>query len=238
MTASLELQRAFTPARRLSGGISWSKITPQGETFNDIYHSRIYQSWLGLYWSVRDNIADLFERSIFIKATYLHKRFYSTKGSQPATNKSDPFLAEFTAKAGLEIFADLYSRLIFNFAGFSEDEDLISPAEMIKLGGRNTVRGYSEEEFVSPRAVWSNLELGFYHRQSFRVYIFSDLAYARMAGIIGQYQAQDFENEFLYGAGLGMRLSAPRTSLDISVAWSRESTFSEGILYLIVGNKF
>ena len=238
LTASLELQRAFTPSRKLSGGISWSKITPQGGTFNEIYHSRIYESWLGLYWSARENIIDLFERSVFIKATYLHKRFYATKGSQPPSNSSDPFLAEFTAKAGLEINDNIYSRLIFNFAGFSEDEGLISPAEMIKLGGRNTVRGYSEEEFVSPRAVWSNLELGFYNRQSFRACIFSDLAYARLAGIIGQYKAQDFENEFLYGAGLGMSLSTPKTSLDISVAWSRESTFSEGILYLIVGNKF
>ena len=238
LTAALELQRSFSPGRRLSGGFSWSKITPQGDIFNDIYHSRIYQSWLGLYLAASDEPNDLLERSISIKAAYLHKRFYDTKGNQPPANSIDPFLAEFSAQGGVELYKNLYGRLIVNFAGFSEDEELISPAEMIKLGGRNTVRGYSEEEFVSPRALWTNLEAGLFTRQSFRTYIFSDLAYARIAGIIGQYRAQNFDNEFLYGAGLGMRLATQTTTLDISAAWSRESTLSQGILYLIVGNKF
>ena len=109
---------------------------------------------------------------------------------------------------------------------------------MIRLGGRHTLRGYSEEQFLTPRAVWSNCEFGVYGQGLFKGYLFADLGYARLSDIYADENIPIYENRFLFGAGFGFKLFSGQTGLDLNVGWSRDDSLAEGKLYMIVENRF
>ena len=173
-----------------------------------------------------------------VELTYLHKRLYPTLGQEPPDNSSDPFKAALSLHVGMELAGSIFGDIKASFEGFSNDEDFISPAEMIKLGGRKTLRGYSEEQFLTPRAAWSNLELGFYTSRGFKGYVFSDMAYARLTDIYADSEMLQFRNEFLFGAGFGFRVFSGQTGLDFNLGCSKDSRPSQGIVYLILDNRF
>lgn len=220
-------------------GLQWSKITARGDIFRSVYNSRIYQASLGIRLSNQfENINEINGRSLAIKLIYLHKRLYSTLGQEPPDNIFNPFKAAINLHLGLPFTTSLFGDIKANFEGFSNDESLISPAEMVKLGGRTTLRGYSEEQFLTPRAAWGNLEFGFYDRGGFQGYVFSDMAYARLTNIYAESEFLRFKNEFLFGAGFGFRIFSGQTGLDFNLGWNKNSKLSQGILYLALDNRF
>jgi outer membrane protein insertion porin family len=220
-------------------GLRWSRIDAQGEIFRSVFSSRIYEAGIGLTLSNFSNSElEIFGKSFSAQITYLHKRLYPTLSISPEKPSFNPFKAEIGLHLGLKLSEALFSDLKARFEGFSEDETLISPAEMVKLGGRHSIRGYSEEQFITPRALWTNLELGFYQESSLKSYLFADIGYARLADIYTESQMPGFENQFLFGAGLGFKLFSGQTGLDLNVGWSKDDNLGEGKLYLIVENRF
>jgi len=239
LNAEANISQTFSLNDRLHAGFKWSKITAQGESFRSIFDSRVYQASLGLTLSsFEDRLMDLSGRSLAVKLSYIHKRLYRTLGIVPDDNSFNPFKAELMLRGGLRIWNLFFADAKGNFAGFSEDERLISPAEMIKLGGRETLRGYSEEQFITPRAGWTNLELGVYQPGQLKAYIFADLGYARLTDIYSEEDSPAFEDEFLFGAGFGFHLFSGQIGLDLNIGWSKNDSFSEGKLYLILDNRF
>jgi hemolysin activation/secretion protein len=166
------------------------------------------------------------------------KRLYNTLGQEPPDNSFSPFKAAVNLHLGMPFTDLLFGDVRANFEGFSNDESLISPAEMIKLGGRTTLRGYSEQQFLTPRAAWGSLELGLYNRAGFRGYVFSDIAYARLTDIYAESELLQFKNEFLFGAGFGFRIFSGQTGLDFNLGWNKDSNLGQGILYLTLDNRF
>jgi outer membrane protein assembly factor BamA len=239
LNAELNVSQTFSLNDKLQAGFRWSKITAQGESFRSIFDSRVYQASLGLALSsFEDQIMDLSGRSLEVRLSYIHKRLYRTLGITPGENSFNPFKAELVLRGGLELSSLFFADVKGNFAGFSEDESLISAAEMIKLGGRETLRGYSEEQFITPRAGWTNLEFGVYQPGQLKAYVFADMGYARLTDIYSDREAQAFQDEFLFGAGFGFHLFSGQTGLDINIGWSKDDSFSMGKLYLTVDNRF
>jgi len=109
---------------------------------------------------------------------------------------------------------------------------------MYRLGGRRTLRGYAEEQFLTPRAVWVNLELGTFQRSGFKGYLFGDLGYLRLSNLTSSQDGEGFADEFLHGAGFGMRLFSENSGLDFSVGWGEADSFRTGKVYLILENRF
>jgi outer membrane protein assembly factor BamA len=239
LNAEINVSQTFSLNDKLQAGFRWSKITAQGESFRSIFDSRVYQASLGLALSsFEDQIMDLSGRSLAVRLSYIHKRLYRTLGITPDDNSFNPFKAELMLRVGVELSSLFFADVKGNFAGFSEDESLISAAEMIKLGGRETLRGYSEEQFITPRAGWTNLEIGVYQKTQLKAYLFADMGYARLTDIYSDQDARDFQDEFLFGAGFGFHLFSGETGLDLNIGWSKDDSFGEGKLYLIVDNRF
>lgn len=235
----MEMSQELSSNYQLNAGLEWSKITARGDIFRSVYDSRIYQASLGIRLANSvENTNNINGRSMSFRITYLHKRLYSTLGQEPPDNSFNPFKAAVNLHLGIALTPSLFGDIKANFEGFSNDESLISPAEMIKLGGRTTLRGYSEEQFLTPRAAWGSLELGFYNRSGFRGYVFSDLAYARLTNIYASSELLQFKDEFLFGAGFGFRIFSGRTGLDFNLGWNKDSKLSQGILYLALDNRF
>ena len=108
---------------------------------------------------------------------------------------------------------------------------------MIKLGGRESLRGYAEQQFLTYRAGWFSLETGYNTTDNFAFYIFSDFAVARLRDIDSD-EMDEYDDEFLQGTGIGLRLYSNRTALDLSYAVSRGNELSDGLLYLTLKNSF
>jgi outer membrane protein assembly factor BamA len=239
LTAGVNLYQNLDINNRLELGLKWTKITAEGNLFRSIYNSRIYEASLGIRLSdFRNDSRDISGREFKARLVYLHKRLYPTLGRRPDDNSYDPVKAELSFRLGLPLGRIFYADLKAQFEGFSEDEALISPAEMIRLGGRRTLRGYSEEQFLTPRAVWSNCEFGVYSHGLFKSYLFADLGYARLSDIFADDNIPTYENRFLFGAGFGLKLFSGQTGLDLNIGWSRTDKPAEGKLYLIVENRF
>jgi len=239
LTTGVNFSRIISSQYNFNFGLRWSKINAQGETFRSIYNSRIYEAGLGLTLSsFSGNTYDISGASFMAQITYLHKRLYPTLGNNPEETSFNPFKTAVNLRLGVRLTQSLFTDMRIRFEGFSEDESLISPAEMVKLGGRHSIRGYSEEQFITPRALWTNLELGFYQEESLKSYIFVDMGYARLSDIYIENQLPEYDNQFLFGAGFGFMLFSGQTGLDLNIGWSRDANLSEGKLYLIVENRF
>jgi len=238
LSTEIEMLYRFSTLNILSLGGSWSRIDARGNDFRSVYDSRFYRGWMGLDLRSFDDSYDLDGHRLWLKLTYIHKRQYSTLGKTPDDPSKNPFRADIKLRTARTLNGRYFADLVLSFAGFSDDEESISPAEMIHLGGRQTVRGYAEEQFLTPRAMWANLEFGIFQRRFYRAYLFGDLAYARISNIYSGSNLPDFENEFLYGAGLGLKLYSGNTALNLAVGWSRDDNFGQGKLYLIVENIF
>jgi outer membrane protein assembly factor BamA len=239
LMAGMDIFQNYDINNRLELGLRWTKITAEGDTFRSVYHSRIYEASLGIRLSGFEDIGgNPFGREFKARIIYLHKRLYPTLGQIPYDNSYDPVKAELLFRWTLPLSRLFYSGFQARFEGFSEDEALISPAEMIRLGGRKTLRGYTEEQFLTPRAFWSNHELGIYSEGLFTGYLFADLAYARLNDIYGAEDIPTYDNRFLFGAGFGFRLFSGQTGLDLNLGWSKDDNLAEGKLYMIVENRF
>ncbi len=239
LAAGMNVYQNFDINSRLELGLRWIKITAEGDIFRTVYNSRVYEASLGIRLSDYGNDSrDISGRELGARLVYLHKKLYPTLGQTPDDNSYDPVKAELSFRLGLPLSRIFYTDLRAQFEGFSEDEALISPAEMIRLGGRYTLRGYSEEQFLTPRAVWSNCEFGVYGRGLFKSYLFADLGYARLSDIYAAEDNPTYENRFLFGAGFGLKLFSGKTGLDLNVGWSKDDNLAQGKLYMIVENRF
>ncbi|MBD3219137.1 MAG: hypothetical protein GF310_12755 [candidate division Zixibacteria bacterium] len=239
LNAEANISQTFSLNDKLNAGLKWTKVTAQGESFRSIFDSRVYQASVGIALSsFDDRDFDLSGRSFDVRLSYIHKRLYRTKGETPDDNSFNPFKAELGFRLGLQISQLFFADMKASFEGFSEDESLISAAEMIKLGGRETLRGYSEEQFITTRAGWVNLEFGVYQKSQLKGFIFADLGYARLSDIYSSTDEPSFDDEFLFGAGFGFHLFSGQTGLDLNIGWSKDDSFSEGKLYLILDNRF
>jgi len=239
LNAEANISQTFSLNDKLNAGFKWTKVTAQGESFRSIFDSRVYQASVGIALSSFDNRDfDISGRSFDVRLSYIHKRLYRTMGETPDDNSFNPFKAELGFRLGLQISRLFFADMKGSFEGFSEDESLISAAEMIKLGGRESLRGYSEEQFITPRAGWVNLEFGVYRQRQLKGFVFADLGYARLSDIYSSTDETSFDDEFLFGAGFGFHLFSGQTGLDLNIGWSKDDSFSEGKLYLILDNRF
>jgi len=239
LSAKTDLSFNLADNNKITFSIGWTKVSASGDIFRSLYNSRIYEGAIGISWyNGHSDYLEVDTRDFMAQINYLHKRLYSTLGQIPVDNSLNPIKVDLTLQYGLALNRNIYSSVKIHGSTYSEDESMISPAEMIKLGGRKTVRGYFEEQYFTPRAVWVNIESGFYKLDEIQVYLLYDMAYARLADLFGDADQSRYENKFLSGAGLGFRVLSNRTRLDFSIAWAKENKFAEGKLYLTIQNQF
>lgn len=233
----LQLSSRLNRGNLLTVGFSTQTITAQGENFGGLFDSRVYGASVGLEWSSFEDFRNLFGHSLQFRFTYLHKRLFDTKGHIPDRYSDDPFLAEIGMRWAKKIYHGLFISSRLNLAGYSQDQTVLAPSEMIKLGGRESLRGYAEQQFLTYRAGWFSLETGYNTTDNFAFYIFSDFAVARLRDIDSD-ELDEYDDEFLQGTGIGLRLYSNRTALDLSYAVSRGNELSDGLLYLTLKNSF
>lgn len=93
-------------------------------------------------------------------------------------------------------------------------EESFVPAELYRVGGNRSLRGYAEDQFAFRSVLYGQFEYLYYFRPRASVYIFSDCG-------VGFENRLSFDNRYrgMLGYGLGVRLPARNGTL--SVAWAR-----------------
>ncbi len=113
--------------------------------------------------------------------------------------------------------------------------DNISVAEMYRLGGTTTLRGYRESQFLGSRIAWTNLEYRFLlSRRSF-FFGFLDAGYY----FLSNNQTQIVSSQsFKYGYGIGTRIETGIGLLGVSFAFGEGDSFSQGKIHFGIINEF
>jgi outer membrane protein assembly factor BamA len=94
-------------------------------------------------------------------------------------------------------------------------EDSFVPAELYRVGGNRSLRGYTEDAFAFRSVLYGQIEYLYYFRPRASVYIFSDGG----AGFEHDLSFDNRDRTTMLGYGLGVRLPARNGTL--SVAWAR-----------------
>lgn len=109
-------------------------------------------------------------------------------------------------------------------------------SDLYRLGGANTLRGYTENQFLGSRIFWSNLEYRFLLSQRSFFFPFLDTGYFM--------RPEDLSHNipktegFRIGYGLGINLETGLGVISVSYALGKGDTFSTGKIHFGIVNEF
>ncbi len=135
-------------------------------------------------------------------------------------------------------FYELFSRQVIALGlhGRELRGPFFENSDLFRLGGANTLRGYSESQFLGNRVMWTNLEYrSLLTKRSF-VFLFLDTGYyLRNADPSRNILKSE---GFNIGYGLGMNIETGLGVLSVSFALAKGDSFSNGKIHFGIVNQF
>jgi hypothetical protein len=122
---------------------------------------------------------------------------------------------EMSAGVHRPAFNDYALALRVSAGSLFTDEDYLPPAELYRIGGHGSLRGYSEEEFAFRTAAFAQIEALYYFSGHGSVFIFVDGG----AGFSEPGTLTLASSQKMLGYGLGLRF--PSGMGTISIEWAR-----------------
>ncbi|MDO5576920.1 MAG: hypothetical protein Q4F84_07555, partial [Fibrobacter sp.] len=141
-------------------------------------------------------IPELYEKGVFSQQLLIETGTGIAKKngvSQTRTNIGFSFGAHAPVFGNQAVIGRIVTRHLI-----TKEKDLV-PAEMYRVGGHNSVRGYSDKQFAFKTVAYGQLEYALYFKKVGSVYIFTD-------GGVGLRERDDsgsrYQSMFGYGAGI------------------------------------
>jgi hypothetical protein len=122
---------------------------------------------------------------------------------------------ELTAGAHYPVFTDYALMGRVCAMSLFTDEEYLSPAEMYRIGGHGSLRGYFEEEFAFRAALYSQAEAHYYFNQVGSIFIFIDGGF----GFNSPWRLSLSTAKEMLGYGAGIRF--PSRLGTVSLEWAR-----------------
>ncbi|MCL2181843.1 MAG: BamA/TamA family outer membrane protein [Chitinispirillia bacterium] len=143
----------------------------------------------------------------------------NAKTGSGAANREKPYLRsnmELSAGVHRPVFKDYAMVLRAAASSMFTEEEYLMPAELYRVGGHGSLRGYSEEEFAFRAVVFAQAEALYYFRRQGAVFIFVDGG----AGFAGRFETLRMSDAGkMLGYGLGLRF--PSGLGTVSLEWAR-----------------
>ena len=133
----------------------------------------------------------------------------------------------------LSLFYTLFKRQVVAF-GIHGRELLGSSfenADLYRLGGTSTLRGYLENQFLGSRIAWSNLEYRFLLARRSYIFTFFDSGYYFNSAAA---KSEDYK----LGYGIGLSIETCLGVLGVSFALGQGDSFSQGKIHFGLLNEF
>ncbi len=138
----------------------------------------------------------------------------------------------------LEGFYEIFTRQVIALGlhGRELRGPFFENSDLYRLGGTNSLRGYSESQFLGNRVTWTNLEFrSLLTKRSF-VFLFLDTGYY----LRNAYPAKNIlkTQGFNIGYGVGMNVETSLGVLSVSFALAKGDSFSNGKIHFGIVNQF
>jgi outer membrane protein assembly factor BamA len=208
-----ELRSAAEIDARWKAGIALkASETVPPDTMGSMYRfygADVFVSLIQLPWERGRTVRELYAKTG--SGAALREKSYARSNMELALGTHCPVFANYAAgmAAGIAAAARAVAAAVFT------DEGYLPPAELYRVGGQGSLRGYSEQEFAFRSAVYSQIEGLYYFDRAGSIFIFVD-------GGIGFDSAERLaisEAKGMLGYGLGVRF--PSRLGTVSVAWAR-----------------
>ncbi|MCG8374169.1 MAG: BamA/TamA family outer membrane protein [Balneolales bacterium] len=131
-------------------------------------------------------------------------------------------------------FLPLTSRsvLAFRTQAFYLLSDQITENDMIRFGGANSLRGYSEEQFNASRVLWGDVEYRFLTDRFSYLFTFVAAGAYHRPRLLTEEENTFKASEFLYSAGFGMSYRIRIGRLKFSYAISPSESIGNGKVHV------
>jgi outer membrane protein insertion porin family len=138
----------------------------------------------------------------------------------------------------LEVFVALAKQQVLasSFHGRDFSSSLVEQADLFRVGGASSLRGYRENQFLGSRLAWSSVEYRFLTGGRSFVYGFVDGGYVQVPS---RAEAGLVHSEITrVGYGAGVRLDTGIGLLTVGLALGEGDTFRTAKLHFRLANEF
>ncbi len=222
----------------LSAIFNFERVIPNTKnSLFTLFDSRILGAGAEIKYDSRDYVYNPFS-GILYRTNYSvgQKKIYNTS-SFP--NLDIP--ADFTVQKGsldLDFYYSFFKRQssLIGLHGIEIRSPRFEAADLFRLGGNSTIRGYREGQFLASRAAWGNLEVRYsITRRSFAAVFYDAGYYLKPEDDIYNIPSQE---GFIYGYGLGIRIETSLGMFGVSYALGKGDSILEGKIHFGLINDF
>ncbi len=202
-----------------------------------LFDSRLLSIGAELKYDSRNYVYNPFS-GIYYRTSYSagQKKIYNAASFPERNIQSD-----FTVQKGamhFDFYHSFFKRQssLISLHGIEIRSPEFEAADLFRLGGNNTIRGYREGQFLSSRAAWGNIELRYsLTRRSFAA-VFYDIGYYLKPE--DRFYNLPSQEGLLYGYGLGIRIETSLGMFGVSYALGRGDALLEGKIHFGLINDF
>ncbi len=236
---SLKTDAMISKRITLSALFDYERVIPSltaGSLFT-LFDSRLLSIGAEFRYDSRDYVYNPYS-GIYYRTSYTagQKKIYNT-----ATFPESDIPSDFTVQKGamhLDFYYSFFKRQssLLGLHGIEIRSPRFEAADLFRLGGNSTIRGYREGQFLASRAAWGNLELRYsLTRRSFAAAFFDIGYYRKPEDLLYNIPAQE---GMLFGYGLGVRIETALGMFGVSYALGRGDALLEGKIHFGLVNDF
>ncbi|MBC8184549.1 BamA/TamA family outer membrane protein [candidate division KSB1 bacterium] len=113
------------------------------------------------------------------------------------------------------------------------NERNLSIADLFRLGGTGSIRGYREDEFFGEKTAWLNLEYRYLLGNKSRVFLFMDGGY-----FANRNYKNKLEDNYKFSYGFGLRLETRLGTIGVDYGLGEGRGLTSGLVHIGLMNKF
>ncbi|NOS86121.1 MAG: BamA/TamA family outer membrane protein [Ignavibacteria bacterium] len=235
---SLKTDAMVSKKITLSAIFNFERVIPNTtDNIFTLFDSRVLGAGAEIKYDSRDYVYNPYSGLLY-KTSYSvgQKKIYNT-ASFP--NLDIP--GDFTVQKGamdIDFYYSFFKRQssLIGLHGIEIRSPRFEAADLYRLGGNSTVRGYREGQFLASRAAWGNLEIRYsLTRRSFAAIFYDAGYYLKPADDLYNIPSQE---GFIYGYGLGVRIETALGMFGVSYALGKGDSILEGKIHFGLINDF
>lgn len=235
---SLKTDAMVSKKITLSAIFNFERVIPNtSNSIFTLFDSRVLGAGAEVKYDSRDYVYNPYSGLLY-RTSYSvgQKKIYNT-ASFP--NLDIP--GDFTVQKGamdIDFYYSFFKRQssLVGLHGIEIRSPRFEAADLFRLGGNSTVRGYREGQFLASRAAWGNLEIRYsLTRRSFAAVFYDAGYYLKPADDLYNIPSQE---GFIYGYGLGVRIETGLGMFGVSYALGKGDSILEGKIHFGLINDF
>ncbi len=222
----------------LSAIFNFERVIPNiTNNFFTLFDSRVLGAGAEIKYDSRDYVYNPYSGLLY-RTSYSvgQKRIYNT-----ASFPSLDIPGDFTVQKGamdIDFYYSFFKRQssLIGLHGIEIRSPRFEAADLFRLGGNSTIRGYREGQFLASRAAWGNLEIRYsLTRRSFAAIFYDAGYYLKPEDDLYNIPSQE---GFIYGYGLGVRIETALGMFGVSYALGKGDSILEGKIHFGLINDF